>query len=81
MPFSKTDVTALGALCFGAGMLVQTGIDIYYNAMRREPVRLVTGRLAMWPSEDRVRFGRCVLCEWHPDTQGHDAACPMAGQV
>lgn len=26
--------------------------------------------------EERIQYGRCLICEWHPPTQGHHPDCP-----
>ena len=41
--------------------------------------RLPTGDLALWPEKTRAVLGRCLQCEWHPETQGHHPACPERG--
>jgi hypothetical protein len=38
---------------------------------------LDTGRPALWDRLQRHRLARCLSCEYHPPTQGHDAYCPQ----
>lgn len=37
---------------------------------------LDTGEIPHWTRRKRVDLGRCVSCEWHPETQGHHPYCP-----
>ncbi|MBA2768497.1 MAG: hypothetical protein H0U35_05090 [Sporichthyaceae bacterium] len=41
---------------------------------------LDTGELAHWPPRKRVDLGRCLSCEWHPETQGHHPWCPRRAE-
>ena len=39
---------------------------------------LDTGERPLFTRRRRVELGRCVRCEWHPETQGHHPYCPEA---
>ncbi|WP_040769145.1 hypothetical protein [Tsukamurella sp. 1534] len=34
------------------------------------------GEPRLWTPEEAAALGRCVICEHHPPTQGHDYRCP-----